>query len=209
MNESKEESKSKLYYERESIKGLSFINLSNNSNSSSQENEDNVLYELLPTIKESQFHYFCQKCHNFPTLEFVDYSNILYSCFCIDRQKFLIKDFFCSNNKICLYKDNNESNNINNLNNKEKIYQLRCFKHKKIKGYKYRYYCLECKVNICEECWTSHVGECHELFLFNSLNQCTINKIKEISSILGRKKKILKSTNLINHSIYIVVTMQI
>ena len=193
MHESKELSGSKFYTSLETIKGFSFINRSNNSDNSSQEKEVNSLDELLSSIKDSQFNYFCKKCFNFPTLEFVDYSTILYYCFCFkEREKFPIEDFFNPNKKIYLYKEyknNNESNNSNNLNNKEKIYKLRCFKHnKKIKGYKYKYYCLKCNENICEECWRDHVGECHELFIFNSLNQYTINKIKEINSILERKK---------------------
>ena len=95
MHESKELSGSKFYTSLENIKGFSFINRSNNSDSSSQEKEVNSLDELLSSIKDSQFDYFCQKCFNFPTIEFVDYSTILYSCFCFkEREEFPIGDFF-------------------------------------------------------------------------------------------------------------------
>ena len=188
MNESKELSKSRIYTDYDFSKRLSFSDLSYVPDKCYLEDGSSILSELLPFIKDYQFHYFSKKCHNFPSIEFIDDENVLYSCAKHEQEKIPIEDFFDPNNKFYFYKDNNESNN-NNFNNKEKLYKLRCYKHKKIKGYKYKYYCLNCQKNICGECCPNHLGDNHNLFIFDSKKQSTIKKIKEISYILGKNKK--------------------
>ena len=99
MNESKELSKSRIYTDYDFSKRLSFSDLSDVPDKCYLEDGSSILSELLPFIKDYQFHYFCKKCHNFPSIEFIDDENVLYSCAKHEQEKIPIEDFFDPNNK--------------------------------------------------------------------------------------------------------------
>ena len=201
LSENKELQKSKVFYE------INFDNelLFNNSNSTIYNNYNTFsfadsLSELTSKIKDPHFHYFCKKCHNFPLIEFINEYTIYYSCANHKRKTILIKDLFDPKNEYFFYKNNNNlklsndykiSNNshiINNEENKEKIIEMKCY-HQSKKAYKYKYYCINCNKNICKECCYNHLGECHDLIVFDFINQETIKKIIEIEILIKRYKE--------------------
>ena len=135
-------------------------------------------------------------------IEFINEYTIYYSCACYKRITIQIKDLFDFKTKYFFYKDNNNlilsndiniSNNnhiINNEDNKEKIIEMKCYKHQSKKGYKYKYYCIDCNKNICKECCYNHLDECHDLIVFDFINQETIKKIIEIEKLIKKYKEI-------------------
>ena len=91
--------------------------------------------------------FFCFKCKETFLIQFEDMSNIRISCNCSnDNNKYKslsIKDFL---NKEYLISDEEENDNL--------IIQqyLECNRHKN----KYKYYCLNEKINMCETCLKGH-----------------------------------------------------
>ena len=203
MLENQEMQKSNLFYEINYDNELLF----NNSNNIIDKNYSTFsfadsLSDLTSKIKDPHFHYFCKKCYNFPLIEFINEYTIYYSCACYKRITIQIKDLFDPKTKYFFYKDNNNlilsndiniSNNnhiINNEDNKENIIEMKCYKHQSKKGYKYKYYCIDCNKNICKECCYNHLDECHDLIVFDFINQETIKKIIEIEKLIKKYKEI-------------------
>ena len=204
-NDESKNSKSKTYFIDYS-KGLSFCKTC----SKIVKNHNNIsfadsLFDLESKIEEPQLHYFCQECQNFPLIEILNEWTIIHSCGCPTKKVIIVKELFDLKNNYFYKRGNNSiSNNDNNitndniiLNNKEMIYEMKCYKHKSEKGYKYKYYCVDCKKNTCKECCQNHFGDCHNLIIFDFNNQELFKKIIEINKI----KKLFEKSNISQNQI--------
>ena len=132
-------------------------------------NEPNLSFDELPIpeLENSDIHYICPKCFNFPLIEFIDKNEekIIYSCSCYKKQIINIKDLFNEEKNYMLFKKITSQKF-------EDIIGLKCTKHKSIylKSSEYNnfeYYCFSCYKNLCKKCIEEHLKDRHDLLIFD------------------------------------------
>ena len=165
------------------------------------QNNGNSLYfdsNNSTNVENSNFHYLCPKCFNFPKIKFFDKDNIFYTCDC-NNEKFLnIHDLFGKyNNKYLTFFDNDKIYQINDFNNYQNS-GFRCKNHKKTKQHKFRYYCVSCKENLCKECCLYHYKEKHELIVLDFYYYNFYQKLIEINKNIKLDND--KAKNIINNN---------
>jgi len=122
-------------------------------------------------------HYRCPKCLFFPYIEIINNSEIKYNCKCtkgvgkIIKIKALINDI----------KNFEKVKNKNINKNKE----LNCNKHNQ----EFRYYCIDCHINICKDCCEFHLKKKHDLIIFDFNNYDILKKASKIAEYFNSKKK--------------------
>jgi surface protein len=151
-------------------------------------NEVSFKLDMTAILKENENtnnHYRCSKCLFFPLIEIIDKNELKYMCKCTDfkRKIIKIKDLI---NEITNYED---EKNINTINKKK---SLECKRHRK----EFRYYCSNCRKNICKDCLEFHINQKHNFIIFDfndydahkkltklieyfNSKQCNNNQIKE------------------------------
>ena len=151
-------------------------------------NEVSFKLDMTAILKENENtnnHYRCSKCLFFPLIEIIDKNELKYMCKCTDfkRKIIKIKDLI---NEITNYED---EKNINTINKKK---SLECKRHRK----EFRYYCSNCRRNICKDCLEYHINQKHDFIIFDfndydahkklsklieyfNSKQCNNNQIKE------------------------------
>ena len=106
------------------------------------QNNGNSLYfdsNNSTNVENSNFHYLCPKCFNFPKIKFFDEEYIFYTCDCNDEKFLNIHDLFGKyNNKYLTFFDNDKIYQNNDFNNYQNS-GFRCKKHKKTKQHKYQH----------------------------------------------------------------------
>ena len=168
----------------EEIKEHSIINQFENSNISL-----NLTIPPIPKLKNQAYSYLCPKCHTFPVLQLLNEEYISYKCSCTDIKgiKLLkIKDLFDKEKRYMTFI--NESESDNEIDNYEKFNEkkgLKCINHNSSKNNEFRYYCRDCKENICKECVQNHLNNEN-----HSLNFMILLLL--ISKILKHIKKLKK-----------------
>ena len=99
MNDSQSQiyNKSRIY-NIDFSKEISFIN--NNSLSEIKNNNSSIffsspLFSLLSKIKTPNIHYFCKNCSNFPSIEFINFTEVYIKCACLNskKRKMFIEEF--------------------------------------------------------------------------------------------------------------------
>ena len=126
--------------------------------------------DMTAMLKEykNNNHYRCPKCLFFPYIQIINKTEIRYFCNCTNREGKIIK-----------IKDLiNEITNIEENKNKtlRKNKELKCNKHE----HKFRYYCINCHINICKECCEFHLNEKHDLIIFDFNNYDIRKKINKL-----------------------------
>ena len=158
-------------------------------------NEPNLSFDELPIpkLENSNIHYRCPKCFNFPLIEFIDKNEeiIIYSCACFKARRINIKDLFNKEKNYMSFK-----NNINSNSKIEDIIGYKCTKHKSFNPISseynnFEYYCLSssCFKNLCKKCIEEHLKEGHELLNFDYQNFETIKKMNDIIKFENENKK--------------------
>ena len=138
----------------------------------------------IPKLENNYTHYLCPKCYNFPLIKFLNGIRINYTCACFKRKIIFINDIFKQKeNFLVLMEDNNSLKSPEFLNNK--FAELYCLKHKSYKIHKFRYYCIECHENLCKECCQNHLGDKHNLIVFDYNNPAIYSKIEVINKKLN------------------------
>ena len=207
MNDSQSQisNKSRIY-NIDFSKEISFIN--NNSLSEIKNNNSSIffsspLFSLLSKIKTPNIHYFCKNCSNFPSIEFINFTEVYIKCACLNskKRKMFIEEFLDPKKSNIIFLNNNivEENNdiIDKLNNNKK-YNLKCYMHEN--KHKFRFYCIECLKNICKECCQEHLGDSHNLITFDFENCEAKKKVIEIQKMLNLLQKKIED-NLLNDDI--------
>ena len=155
---------------------------------SSKSKEDSSLnLNILPIINlnEPSIHYRCPKCYNFPIIEFKkNQEYVSYICACSKDSKYIsIKDLFAQEKKFLTF--------LNNRNlNKNK--GLLCTIHKSDysnKNRKFKYFCINCNINICKDCLLYHLGKSHDVI---NLEIQKLEMNKKIISIHQKLNEIKK-----------------
>ena len=145
-------------------------NIPNKGKENQKLNETSLKSELSEILKDLNniYHYICRKCHTFPYIEIIDKNTIKYKCQCKKKEKEEEKE--TKKDKEIIKETNEEEKKeeesskimkikdlINNIKkekkeNDEEIQGLICDKH----GEEFRYYCSDCRENICKDCCELH-----------------------------------------------------
>ena len=145
-------------------------NIQNKGKENQKLNETSLKSELSEILKDLNniYHYICRKCHTFPYIEIIDKNTIKYKCQCKKKEKEEEKE--TKKDKEIIKETNEEEKKeeesskimkikdlINNIKkekkeNDEEIQGLICDKH----GEEFRYYCSDCRENICKDCCELH-----------------------------------------------------
>ena len=158
-------------------------NLSDDISSKSKEDPSFHL-NILPIIKlkDPYLHYRCPKCYKFPIIEFKkNQEYVSYICDCSKDSKFLsIKDLFVP-----------EKNFLTYLCDIKFIYKkgFLCTIHKSDINNKYRkfkYFCINCKDNICKDCLLYHLGKSHDVI------NLEIQKLEMNKKIISINNKLIE-----------------
>ena len=151
-----------------------YSNVESNKNENKFEMPDSSSNSKSETISL----YLCKKCYIFPKINFIDKEKIKLICKCIK-----------SGNIINIKDVQNELVNKGEIN--EQKIKLFCENHK---NKKFKYYCIKCQRNICEDCLNDCKGQSHNLIkLINEKEEKIIKKIEdEISKI---KKNFIEISN--------------
>ena len=158
-------------------------------------NEPNLSFDELPIpkLENSNIHYRCPKCFNFPLIEFIDKNEeiIIYSCACFKARRINIKDLFNKEKNYMSFQ-----NNINSNSKIEDIIGYKCTKHKSCNMISseynnFKYYCFSpsCYKNLCKKCIEEHLNKSHDLFIFDYQNFETIKKMNDIIKFENENKK--------------------
>lgn len=129
-------------------------------------------------------HYLCPKCHTFPIILIDNSDIIIYIC-----------EYKNSKNGIRLSIEKNlDENFLSFLNENYKNYDFE--KYTKCNGemhkgerYPFVCYCLDYKLNLCEECLVIHKNEEHNLYVFCLYNSETRKAIQKIIEIINHENK--------------------
>ena len=144
----------------------------------------------IPKLEDTNIHYRCPICFNFPLIEFIDKNEdiINHTCACHIKKPIKISDLFIKEKNHMSFSDNDISslNNINDSNWK-KILGFKCLEHisQDNKNSNFEYYCLFCYENICKDCLEKHLNKKHDLIPFVYRN---VEAKKKMSSILKFEK---------------------
>ena len=112
-------------------------------------------------------YFICQYCHSSPKVSFINFNLLQINCDCKKIINLRPNDFI---DHYTIHKNNNE--------------QYFCCKEHN--GYKYKYYCIDCKVNLCEDCLTKlKVHENHSLEYLLVID----DKIAEVKKLIKQIKK--------------------
>ena len=145
------------------------------------DNDISFELELTKILKEidDNYHYLCPKCSTFPCIEILDQNTIKYRCLCMKNGK--------EKEKIMKIKDLiNKIKNEENTNEKE-INGLICERHKQ----EFRYYCPNCRKNICKDCCESHFQKkCkYDFIVFDFNTFDTRKKVNKLIEYYNNKNK--------------------
>ena len=122
--------------------------------------------------------YKCPNCLQYPIIHYCDNIDIEVTCSCYNKKRMTIEEFLNPfiDNLLSFSLDRKESfyEKINQIYNK---LTNKCIFHQK----KFKYYCNDCELNICEDCFENH--NFHNIHNFE--NYITDNKI--IIKIVNKK----------------------
>ena len=164
---------------------------------------------LIPKLEQYfNAHYLCPKCFQFPLIDFISRDYIYYICFCKDRKKKLvkIKELFNKDSQYLTFGNNYlEINSSPNSKDNEKGFKC-TEKHNSDKYRKFRYYCTQCKKNLCSKCVTEHMAEniendkdkSHDLIVFDYQKKYNYKKIEFVNNKINeeKEKKIKDNSNI-------------
>ena len=103
-----------------------------------------------PIEKYSNVHFFCKKCHQVPTIQFIDVLNIICTCECHKNYQIKITQYL--DETLQTFEVNNEEENTEDTNEQENNILLDVFYCKIHKGQKFLYYCEMCNTSLCRKC---------------------------------------------------------
>ena len=143
-------------------------------------NEVSFKLDMTAILKENENtnnHYRCSKCLFFPLIEIIDNNELKYMCKCTDfkRKIIKIKDLI---NEITNYED---EKNINTINKKK---SLECKRHRK----EFRYYCSNCRRNICKDCLEYHISQKHDFIIFDFNDYDAHKKLAKLIEYFNSKQ---------------------
>ena len=169
MNYKEEYNYGKIFYDNFDYSMFESNNFSENNQITFKLNNTGILKTNL-----NYAHYLCPKCKFFPYIQIVNQNEMYYNCGCTEKKGELIdiKEFV--NKKKEYSKANLNKDKNNDLYKKE---GLRCLEH----NHKFRYYCIDCHINLCKECCEFHLNKSHDLIIFD-FNDFDIRK--KINKIL-------------------------
>ena len=134
-----------------------------------KENEDISI--ILPSM-EGLLHFFCKNCNKVPSIQFLSFTKINYSCDCKE----------CDRNQFQYLKDIKYDDLLDYGVN----HYLYCNEHQS----EYCYYCYTCSTNLCRKCLSeSNKHVTHVFFLFDENFFEANKKIDDIQNILFKKQK--------------------
>ena len=142
----------------------------------------------IPKLKNPNNHYICTKCFYFPFILFLNNKEeIIYTCACVKNKHLKINELFDSENKYIanLNKNNiiNSSDNVNlNPNN-----GFKCTRHKSNENKSFKYFCITCNINICEDCLQFHLNKDHELMNLEYQIVEMNKKVELINDLLNKE----------------------
>ena len=147
-----DESKSKQFYGDISLQNSKSrveveINSTEQNNNS---NEQTFNLDTEPIEKYSNVHFFCKKCHQVPTIQFIDALNISFTCECHKNKQTKIAQYL--NETLQTIDVNNEEENIEETNEQVNNILLDVFYCKIHKDQKFLYYCEMCNTPLCRKC---------------------------------------------------------
>ena len=172
--------------------------------------EPNISFDELPIpkLEDSNIHYRCPKCFNFPLIEFINKNEeiIIYSCACYKGKRIFIQDLFDKEKKYMSFQ-----NNPNKDSKIEEVVGYMCTEHKSYTSNSFiynnfEYYCLtkKCNKNLCKKCIEEHLQAGHDILIFDYQNFETKKKVNEIIEFENKNKKVVdikfESENNINLS---------
>ena len=164
-----EEKNSSLFYEDEEQKEKTSSEQKSSENSLSLGNSIHSEICIMPE-KYSNIHFFCKKCRSFPTVEFKNILNIIYTCGCFKKFQINIINYF--NDTLLTFDEKNEEENNMLLD------ASYCKKHKRQKFF---YYCLKCGTSVCRKCLRKEKDhKDHHFDIFDKLKNITNKKIEFI-----------------------------
>ena len=141
----------------------------------------------IQKLRNQNIHYRCPKCYNFPLIQFLNnQDSIYYTCACYEKKFISIKELFIKENKYLTFLDDDESEREKKS---DKNIGFKCTKHKSIKYNKFKYFCIICKENLCEECCQNHLKNCHDLIVLNFQKFEMYEKIDEITKKIYTEEK--------------------
>ena len=144
----------------------------------------------IPKLKNPNIHYICPKCFNFPFIQFLNNKeDIYYSCACIRNKYLKIKDLFDPENKYITNLNNSNIINKKDDDNLNKNHGFKCTRHKSNESKKFKYFCIECNNNICEDCLKYHLNKKHDLMNLE-IEMFEMNKkIEKINELLNKEEE--------------------
>ena len=148
-----------------------------------------ILKKLLSNIVDPHIHYLCPKCKNFPFIFIINENRINYNCECEERNNINlnIRTLFEKTEKYLIYDESNEIEGKTFGANSKNEDIFKCHMHKSEKIHKYKYYCKNCKINLCKDCFQIHLQKRHKLIIFDFNHLKTVQKISEIKTIINTK----------------------
>ena len=171
-----DESKSKQFYGDISLQNSKSrveveINSTEQNNNS---NEQTFNLDTEPIEKYSNVHFFCKKCHQVPTIQFIDALNISFTCECHKNKQTKIAQYL--NETLQTIDVNNEEENIEETNEQVNNILLDVFYCKIHKDQKFLYYCEMCNASLCRKCLRKekvHKDHCPLIFdlLMNEVDE--------------------------------------
>ena len=156
----------------------SFFELENKTRSGSKsEGKNQKDLEIFKKLKYKTF--LCKKCKCIPEIKFWENNTLFLNCRCTIKVNIKSKDF--------IEDYSTDPNHLISLN--ENMY---CVIHKK----KFKYYCIDCCINLCEDCANQKEHENHKATFENLLIR--EKEIKEIKTTIKELKKELQNGDVEN-----------
>jgi len=121
-----------------------------NNNSNGQSFGQTFNLDTEPIEKYSNVHFFCKKCHQVPTIKFIDVLDISFTCECHKNKQIKIAQYL--DEALQTIDVNNEEENKEETNEQLNNILLDVFYCKIHKNQKFLYYCETCNISLCRKC---------------------------------------------------------
>jgi len=183
--EQNDESKSRHFYGDSSIqnsksiveKEINSTEKNNNFNGQSLGQAFNL--DTEPIEKYSNVHFFCKKCHQVPTIKFIDILDISFTCECHKNKLTKIAQYL--DETLQTIDINNEEENAKETNEQLNNILLDVFYCKIHKDQKFLYYCEMCNTSLCRKCLREDKAHNnHSILIFDMLMNEADEKIEFI-----------------------------
>ena len=122
----------------------------NSTEKNNNSNGQTFNLDTEPIEKYSNVHFFCKKCHQVPTIQFIDVLDIRFTCKCHKNKQIKIAQYL--DETLQTIDVNNEEENKEETNEQVNNILLDVFYCKVHKDQKFLYYCEMCNILLCRKC---------------------------------------------------------